>query len=114
MFFPLYYTVYVIMIVILRFNGGKFMLAINGYYDGNVAVKPNQRVIITLLNDYIPVRHKRSLEEIKSYMKSDSRSVPDGVSTVLVESWKEKVQKMSKKVFDGTIVSLGTDVNYDA
>lgn len=109
------------MIVILRFNGGKFMLAINGYYDGNgfvtegnVAVKPNQRVIITLLDDYIPVRHKRSLEEIKSYMKSDSRSVPDGVSTVLVESWKEKVQKMSKKVFDGTIVSLGTDVNYDA
>ncbi len=64
------------------------MLAINGYYDGNgfvtegnVAVKPNQRVIITLLDDYIPVRHKRSLEEIKSYMKSDSRSVPDGVST---------------------------------
>lgn len=109
------------MIVILRFNGGKFMLAINGYYDGNgyvtegnVVVKPNQRVIITLLDDYIPVRHKRSLKEIKSYMKSDSRSVPDGVSTVLVESWKEKVQKMSKKVFDGTIVSLGTDVNYDA
>ena len=65
------------------------MIAINGYYDGNsyvtegnVAVKPNQRVIITLLDDYIPVRNKRTLEEIKSYMKTGSRSVPDGLSTV--------------------------------
>lgn len=65
------------------------MIAINGYYDGssyvtegNIAVKPNQRVIITLLDEFIPVRNKRSLEEIKTYMKKGSRSIPDGISAV--------------------------------
>lgn len=65
------------------------MIAINGYYngssyvtEGNIAVKPNQRVIITLLDEFIPVRNKRSLKEIKSYMKKGSRSIPDGISAV--------------------------------
>lgn len=38
------------------------MLAINGYYDGtnyvaqeNIAIKPNQKVIITVLDDFLPV-----------------------------------------------------------
>ena len=65
------------------------MLAINGYYDGNnyvtqgnVAVRPNQKVIITFLDDFLPVRRRRSLVEIKSYMKGSSKSVPDGASTL--------------------------------
>ena len=65
------------------------MIALNGYYDGNgyvtegnVAVKTNQKVIITILDDYMPVRHHRSLSEIKSYMNGSCKSVPDGISTV--------------------------------
>ena len=65
------------------------MTSIHGYYDGQgyvtqgaVAIKPNQRVIITLLDDYVPTRNKRSLSEIKSYMKGGSRSVPAGMSTI--------------------------------
>ena len=48
------------------------MLAINGYYDGtnyvaqeNIAIKPNQKVIITVLDDFLPVRRKKSLSEIE-------------------------------------------------
>lgn len=65
------------------------MLSVNGYYDGNgyvtegnVTVKPNQKVIITLLDDYVPVRPHRSISEIKSYMDGSKKSVPDGISTV--------------------------------
>ena len=65
------------------------MLAVNGYYDGtgyvtegNVAVKTNQKVIITILDDYIPVRPHRSLSEIKAYMDGTRKSVPEGISTV--------------------------------
>jgi hypothetical protein len=65
------------------------MTSIHAYYDGQgyvtqgaVAIKPNQRVIITLLDDFVPTRNKRSLSEIKSYMKGGSKSVPNGVSTV--------------------------------
>ena len=65
------------------------MIAINGYYDGNgyvtegnVAVKTNQKVIITILDDYIPVRPHRSLSEIKVYMDGTRKSVPEGISTV--------------------------------
>lgn len=65
------------------------MLAVNGYYDGNgyvtegnVAIKTNQKVIITILDDYVPARPHRSLLEIKSYMDSSSKSIPEGISTV--------------------------------
>ena len=65
------------------------MLSVNGYYDGNgyvtegnVAVKTNQKVIITLLDDYVPVRPHRSISEIKAYKKKKKKSVPDGISTV--------------------------------
>ncbi|MBP5695123.1 MAG: hypothetical protein J6X11_00575 [Treponema sp.] len=65
------------------------MLAINGYYDGtnyvaqeNIAIKPNQKVIITVLDDFLPVRRKKSLSEIESYMNASSKSVPDGISAV--------------------------------
>lgn len=64
------------------------MVSVSAYYDGSayivqedVAVKPNQKVIITLLDEFMPRRKKRSLEEIRSYMKG-GKSVPDGVSTV--------------------------------
>ena len=65
------------------------MLAVKGYYNGNsyvteedVAVKTNQRVIITLLDDFVPTRIRRSLADIKSYMNSSSKSIPSGMSTV--------------------------------
>ena len=65
------------------------MTSVFAYYDGqkyvtqgNVAVKENQRVIITLLDDFVPKRNQRSLSEIKAYMNNSTRSVPDGVSTV--------------------------------
>lgn len=64
------------------------MTAVSAYYDGNnyvtesnVLVKKNQKVIITLLDEYVPQKHKKSLAEIRSYMK-DGKSVPEGVSTV--------------------------------
>ena len=65
------------------------MTSFHAYYDGhnyvtqgNVAVKENQKVIITLLDDYQPQRKKRSLEEIKSYMNNGSRIIPEEISTV--------------------------------
>lgn len=65
------------------------MTSIKAYYDGheyvtegNVAVRQNQKVIITLLDDYVPVRTKKTLEEIRSYMNSCSKSVPEGISSV--------------------------------
>ena len=65
------------------------MTSVRGYYDGNgyvtegnVAVKPNQRVIITILDDYVPQHNRRTLTEIKSYADSSSKSVPNGISTV--------------------------------
>lgn len=52
------------------------MTSIHAYYDGRgyvtqdaVEIKPNQRVIITLFDDYVPTRNKKSLSEIKIYMK---------------------------------------------
>ena len=64
------------------------MTSVCGYYDGNgyvtegnVAVKPNQRVIITIL-DEVPQHNKRTLSEIKSYADGTSKSVPDGMTVV--------------------------------
>ena len=49
------------------------MLSVKGYFDGenyvtegDVAVKTNQKVIITILDDYVPARPHRSLSEIKT------------------------------------------------
>ncbi len=65
------------------------MLAVKGYYNGSsyvteedVAVKPNQKVIITLLDDFVPTRARRSLADIKFYMNSSSKSIPSGMSAV--------------------------------
>ena len=64
------------------------MIAVNAYFDGNnyvlednVLVKQNQKVIITLLDEFVPKKQKKTLEEIRSYMKG-GKSVPDGISTV--------------------------------
>lgn len=64
------------------------MIAVNAYFDGNnyvlednVLVKQNQKVIITLLDEFVPKKQKKTLEEIRSYMK-EGKSVPDGISTV--------------------------------
>ena len=58
------------------------MLAVNGYYDGtgyvtegNVAVKPNQRVIITYLDEF--EKPKRNL---KKYVGKISREDSDLIS----------------------------------
>ena len=64
------------------------MIAVNAYFDGNnyvlednVLVKQNQKVIITLLDEFVPKKQNKTLEEIRSYMKG-GKSVPDGISTV--------------------------------
>ena len=64
------------------------MLAVKGYYDGSryimeqeVSVKPNQKVIITFLDDFEQESKKKSLSEIRSYMKG-GKSVPESISTV--------------------------------
>lgn len=64
------------------------MVAVNAYFDGNnyvlednILVKQNQKVIITLLDEFVPKKQPKSLDEIRSYMKG-GKSVPDGVSTV--------------------------------
>ncbi len=64
------------------------MLSVAAYYNGNnyvteqaVAVQPNQKVIITYLDDAVSVPPKKTLAEIRSYMKG-GKSVPDGISTV--------------------------------
>lgn len=64
------------------------MVSVMAHYDGNnyvmdsqVVVKRNQKVIITLLDDFIKPK-KKSLSEIKSYMGKGKKSVPDGISTV--------------------------------
>ena len=58
------------------------MLAVNGYYDGNgyvtegnVAVKPNQRVIITYLDEF--EKPKRNL---KKYVGKVSKEDSDLIS----------------------------------
>lgn len=64
------------------------MVSVQAYYNGSnyiteeeVLVKPNQKVIITLLDDFVPKNKKKTLEEIRSYMKG-GKSVPTGISTV--------------------------------
>ncbi len=65
------------------------MISVRAYFDGHnyitegsVAVKPNQKVIITYLDDETPRRHHRTLDEIKQYMSGSTKSVPSGISTV--------------------------------
>ena len=64
------------------------MTSISAYFDGSayvttedVPIRQNQKVIITLLDEYVSPKTKKSLSQIKSYMKG-GRSVPDGISTV--------------------------------
>lgn len=64
------------------------MISVQAYYNGSnyiteekVDVKPNQKVIITLLDDFVLKNKKKTLEEIRSYMRS-GKSVPEGISTV--------------------------------
>ena len=66
-------------------NGGRNMLAVNGYYDGtgyvtegNVAVKPNQRVIITYLDEF--EKPKRNLKKyVGKITKEDSDLIAKSV-----------------------------------
>ena len=64
------------------------MTSVSAYYDGSsyvmteaVTVRQNQKVIITFLDEYVTPKPKRSLSEIRSYMKG-GKSVPEEMSTV--------------------------------
>lgn len=88
------------------------MLSVNAHYDGHnyiteqsVQVKPNQKVIITYLDDVVSAKKKRSLAEIKSYMNALSKSVPNGISTV------EYVRKL-RRDDDFYITSTITNTEY--
>lgn len=65
------------------------MTTINAYYDGQnyvtdekVNIQKNQKVIITLLDEFVNTKSRKTLSEIKHYMNSRSKSVPDGISTL--------------------------------
>ena len=65
------------------------MISVRAYYDGHnyitedsVTVKPNQKVIITYLDEETPQRPHRTLDEIKQYMSGSTKSVPSDISTV--------------------------------
>ena len=73
---------------IIGLSGGVYMTSVSAYYDGStyvvteeVPVRQNQKVIITLLDEYVSPKHRKTLPQIKAYMKG-GRSVPDGLSTV--------------------------------
>ena len=64
------------------------MTSVRAYYNGmtyvmeeDVPVQVNQKVIITFLNENATEPKKRTLSEIRSYMKG-GRSIPEGMSTV--------------------------------
>ena len=67
---------------------GNSMISFSAYYNGNsyiteekIDIPKNQKVIITLLDESIPLRSKKSMAEIKSYMIG-GKSIPNGISTV--------------------------------
>lgn len=71
------------------------MLAVNGYYDGtryvtesNVAVKPNQRVIITYLDEF--EKPKRNL---KKYIGKVSKEDSDLISQTVESSRKVDINE---------------------
>lgn len=62
------------------------MLSIRGYYNGStyvalepVKVKPNQKVIITILDEEKPQKEKISLEKLRSFVGSAGQSCPEGM-----------------------------------
>lgn len=76
------------------------MMSVNGYYDGhnyvtegNVAVKPNQRVIITFLDDDFEEKAeiqdaKKKLEKMKSFFGSLSHEeAEDIIDGLKIENW---------------------------
>ena len=72
----------------LRYNtyGGETMLAVNGYYDGhnyitedNVAVKTNQRVIITFLDEEFKPKKRNLKKYVGKISESDSNLVLEAV-----------------------------------
>ncbi|WP_149554693.1 hypothetical protein [Treponema pectinovorum] len=64
------------------------MTSVKAYYDGqkyiteeNINIQKNQKVIITILEEFVTAKSKKTLSEIKNYMNSNSKSVPEGIST---------------------------------
>lgn len=62
------------------------MRSIHGYYNGSayvgleaVDVRPNQRVIITILDEDEPQREKITLEKLRSFVGSEGQSCPKGM-----------------------------------
>ncbi len=62
------------------------MRSIHGYYNGSayvgleaVDVRPNQKVIITILDEDEPQREKITLEKLESYSSSATKSIPEGM-----------------------------------
>lgn len=59
------------------------MLAVQGYYDGaairlleKIVAKPNQRVIVTVLDDFVEQKDELSKEERKILIKKERGSLP--------------------------------------
>jgi hypothetical protein len=76
------------------------MLAVKGYYDGynyitegNVAVKPNQHVIITFLEDDIE-DNKKTLPKIQHKLENQDERIHaiDGIFGILSHEEAEKIR----------------------
>lgn len=64
------------------------MKSINGYYNGSsyiateaVQARPNQKIIITFLDDVPIKKAKISMEQLESYCSDKTSSVPKGTDT---------------------------------
>ena len=71
------------------------MTSVKAYYDGknyitesNVVVKPNQRVIITILDDFEPIKR-----DLKKYFGAVSKEDSDIISKVVEEGRKVDINE---------------------
>lgn len=71
------------------------MTAIKAYYDGkkyitegNVVVKPNQRVIITILDEFEPIKR-----DLKKYVGAVSKEDSDLITKVVEEGRKVDINE---------------------
>lgn len=71
------------------------MTSVKAYYDGknyitesNVVVKPNQRVIITILDDFEPIKR-----DLKKYVGAVSKEDSDIISKVIQEGRKVDINE---------------------
>ena len=81
------------------------MHSVHGYYNGSayvalepVEVKPNQKVIITILDEDKPQREKITLEKLRSFVGSEGQSCPSGMTRLSLFCMREFNENFSLKI----------------